>query len=80
MEAVKELLASVPQGVQAAFAAVGLLYVAARLLASLGFFLDVFVLGGTNVSATGSPRKRRRLTVRPPRSSASMAAKAAGPS
>ena len=50
MDAIKGLVASVPQGIQVALAAVGLLYVSAKLLSSLGFFLDLFVLGGTNVS------------------------------
>jgi len=53
MDTLKELLGSVPPGLQAAFAAVGLLYASVRLWTSLGFLLDLFVLGGTNVSASG---------------------------
>ncbi len=49
MEAIQETLASVPQSLQWAFAAVGVLVVSAKLISYLSLLVNLFVLSGTNV-------------------------------
>lgn len=50
MDSVSSVLESVPQSLQLAFAGLGALFVGSQLLGFLRFFLNVFILSGTNVS------------------------------
>lgn len=61
MDAFTNFLHRVPQPVQLGFAAVGALFVGAKLLSFVRFFLSTFVLGGTNVSPIRSPQWQARL-------------------
>ncbi|KAJ9156385.1 Very-long-chain 3-oxoacyl-CoA reductase [Pleurostoma richardsiae] len=53
MESVKQLVASIPQPVQWAFAGVGALYLSSRVLSYVHLLLNLFVLSGTNLRKYG---------------------------
>ncbi|OTB00578.1 hypothetical protein M426DRAFT_324235 [Hypoxylon sp. CI-4A] len=53
MGSLNEALASIPQGVQLAFAGLGALFVASKAWSFLHLFLSIFVLSGTNLRKYG---------------------------
>lgn len=57
MDSVVQILQRVPQPVQYALAGVGALFLSSKLLGLAQFVLNVFILGGTDVS-TPSPSIR----------------------
>ena len=50
MAVTNDILSAVPQLVLLGFAGIGALYLGSKTLSYLQFFLNVFVLSGTNVS------------------------------
>ncbi len=51
MENFKDIMASIPGGLQLALSAVGALYLLAKLVSSIDFFVNICLLSGHNVSA-----------------------------
>ena len=55
MANINDMLSAVPQSLLLGFAGIGALYLGSKALGYLQFFLNVFVLSGTNVSICNIP-------------------------